>query len=587
VTQHATVHQELRRYSRTDFTALRAWVQRIPVGKVQELYYADEAPQVQQGLEQFLTAMRQDLIERSILANPRLADLLAKARMGGALSLGALNLLIQAADAQPSQPAPGDHVGQWLRSKVATQLTGAGITTLAQLTAYIETHGSTWWRPIPRIGALRARAIVQWLERTPNNAVDSRTQVTLTNVQNLSPLASTPLPLERIAALPSPLDGSQGINRAPVFCYLSAKNDLEAVQTYVQKFRQQPHTARAYQRELERFLLWAVLIRKKALSSLLVDDCEAYKRFLESPSPSFTGPRRGRFTPQWRPFVAAPSPESQKQAVQILRTAFGWLQAVRYLGGNPWVAVSDPRTDIQLHPIQIERALPPSLFEKTVQLLSDAAMAPQASQARIALAALLLLGDSGLRISEAASATVEALIPSNFTTGRYQLKVRGKRGKIRLVPLTPRTLAALQAHQADIDQRYGTGTSGSDSHPNPDQALIRPISLPHGDAAQALHLQTGRGYAPNALARVLTKALKAIAGLDSIGVEEMIKLRTTSAHGLRHTFGTSAIQDEMPLDVVQSILGHASLNTTSIYVQAQERRVAVEAERLLGRRAGE
>ncbi|WP_143282054.1 tyrosine-type recombinase/integrase, partial [Caballeronia choica] len=47
----------------------------------------------------------------------------------------------------------------------------------------------------------------------------------------------------------------------------------------------------------------------------------------------------------------------------------------------------------------------------------------------------------------------------------------------------------------------------------------------------------------------------------------------TSAHAFRHTFGTRAVARDMPIDVVQTILGHASLQTTSIYVRAEQRRV--------------
>jgi integrase len=46
-----------------------------------------------------------------------------------------------------------------------------------------------------------------------------------------------------------------------------------------------------------------------------------------------------------------------------------------------------------------------------------------------------------------------------------------------------------------------------------------------------------------------------------------------SAHAFRHTFGTRAVARDMPIDVVQTILGHASLQTTSIYVRAEQRRV--------------
>lgn len=236
MSQHASVHQEITR--RTDFTALRAWVQRIPVGKVAELYYADDAPQVQRGLEQFLTAMRHDLIERAIVANPRFAEMLAKARQGGPITAGMLDVLVRAADAKPSSPAPGDHIGQWLRSRLATQLSREGIQTLAELKALIESQGPTWWRPIPRVGALRAQALIAWLAKHPSVAIDPASQVAAlpaisakaaAAAQILSSLAGRPLPLERIAALPSGLDGRSGANRSPLFCYLTAQNDLQAL----------------------------------------------------------------------------------------------------------------------------------------------------------------------------------------------------------------------------------------------------------------------------------------------------------------------------------------------------------------------
>ena len=597
MSQHATVHQNLVRYSRTDFTALRAWVQRVPVAKIAALYYQEDAPQVKEGLERFLNDMRADFIERSILANPRLAEMLANARRGGPISLGVLDFLFKAANAQPDTPKSSDHIGRWLRAKVATRLVAEGIHTLADLKAFIEVNGASWWRPIPRLGQLRARAVVAWLAQTPALAVDPAKLLSNTaplsaftvdadltaspHGRVLAPLQTTPLPLERITALPSSLDGSRGLNRASHFCYLSAKNDLQAVQAYLLKFRQQAHTERAYRRELERFLLWCVLERKTALSSVLVGDCEAYKDFLARPTPPFTGPRKGRFTAQWRPFVGPLSPESQKQAVQILRTAFNWLQAVRYLGGNPWVAVSDPRVDQALHAMQIERALPSDLFEKVVMLLSEQCQDPQATQARISLATLLLLGDCGLRISEAAHAKRAHLVPSSFTPGRYQLKVLGKRSKVRMVPVTPRAHEALLAHQADVSRHY------PETLPQGEHALIRPITLANSQRNKTRHQSSGKGYAANALAMVVSKALKKIAQLEDVTVDELIKLNTTSAHGLRHTFGTTATQREMPLDVVQAILGHASIGTTSIYIRAQERRVAEEAEKLVQRGSGQ
>ena len=122
---------------------------------------------------------------------------------------------------------------------------------------------------------------MQWLNRHEATFIRPETQIVVLDAQNLYPLTNNPLPVERIASLPHPLDGHDGRNRASAFCFIQARNDLEAIRAYLEKFRNQPNTQRAYQRELERLLLWCVIERKTALASMLVHDCEAYKDFLE------------------------------------------------------------------------------------------------------------------------------------------------------------------------------------------------------------------------------------------------------------------------------------------------------------------
>ncbi|QQC67955.1 tyrosine-type recombinase/integrase (plasmid) [Paraburkholderia ginsengisoli] len=47
---------------------------------------------------------------------------------------------------------------------------------------------------------------------------------------------------------------------------------------------------------------------------------------------------------------------------------------------------------------------------------------------------------------------------------------------------------------------------------------------------------------------------------------------------MRHTFGTQAIR-QMPVNVVQAILGHTSLQTTSIHTRAGRQKMLEAAER--------
>ncbi|TCF97040.1 hypothetical protein BZM26_33965 [Paraburkholderia strydomiana] len=71
-----------------------------------------------------------------------------------------------------------------------------------------------------------------------------------------------------------------------------------------------------------------MVVRRKALSSLAVEDCEAYKDFLKAPLASFTGPKRPRTSGRWRPFSPEGlSADSQAYAVRVLRAAFTWLVA--------------------------------------------------------------------------------------------------------------------------------------------------------------------------------------------------------------------------------------------------------------------
>ncbi|MEC4717596.1 tyrosine-type recombinase/integrase [Noviherbaspirillum sp. CPCC 100848] len=41
---------------------------------------------------------------------------------------------------------------------------------------------------------------------------------------------------------------------------------------------------------------------------------------------------------------------------------------------------------------------------------------------------------------------------------------------------------------------------------------------------------------------------------------------------MRHTYGAHAVEAGMPLDVLQQTLGHASFDTTTIYVTTEDRR---------------
>jgi integrase len=115
--------------------------------------------------------------------------------------------------------------------------------------------------------------------------------------------------------------------------------------------------------------------------------------------------------------------------------------------------------------------------------------------------------------------------------------------------------------------------------------LIAPTWIPGTRAALERHdADTDEtAYTVDALGRLVRMAVQRLAkesaALTDFSTDDLLQLANTSAHAFRHTFGTRAVAREMPTDVVQAILGHASLQTTSIYVRAERRRMLEAAAR--------
>jgi integrase len=77
----------------------------------------------------------------------------------------------------------------------------------------------------------------------------------------------------------------------------------------------------------------------------------------------------------------------------------------------------------------------------------------------------------------------------------------------------------------------------------------------------------------------LARAVRA----SSLPANERERLTGATTHWLRHTFGTRAIAREVPLDVIQAQMGHASIQTTTaIYGRAPIRRRVDELGKAFG-----
>ncbi|MDZ5461093.1 phage integrase family protein [Azohydromonas lata] len=204
----------------------------------------------------------------------------------------------------PPQPLIGDRVERWLPPRIASALQAAGIDTLAALTLRVPRR-RRWWTAVPGLGTTGARQVEAFFAAHPELTERARALVAVP--------ALDVQPWERIA-LPQELDGSQGRFRAPrETCALDARDDYAAVQAWLERHESEA-TRRVYRKEAERLILWAVLERGKALSSLATEDATA---FLRRPAPAarWIGPPRPRHSPEWRPLAGALSARSIKYSM--------------------------------------------------------------------------------------------------------------------------------------------------------------------------------------------------------------------------------------------------------------------------------
>lgn len=138
------------------------------------------------------------------------------------------------------------------------------------------------------------------------------------------------------------------------------------------------------------------------------------------------------------------------------------------------------------------------------------------------------LYSSGVRVSELAGLNV-----GDVDTGSGLIRVLGKGGKERIVPIGTKAIDAIGAYRDVLIQEVGIG---------------REV-----DGAMFLNKDNGR-LTTRSISRVVDKLARAC-GLAV----------PVSPHALRHSFATHLLDGGADLRAVQELLGHSSLSTTQRY----------------------
>lgn len=181
---------------------------------------------------------------------------------------------------------------------------------------------------------------------------------------------------------------------------------------------------------------------------------------------------------------------------------------------------------------RLARTLPNWLSREEVEALLNAPEddAPETVRDR---AMILLLYASGLRVSELCA------LPMGAVDARQAVvRVRGKGGKDRLVPVSRRALDALVEYAAHA----------------------RPVLLNAGRSQDFFVTRRGRRMTRQNFWQRLGHWAK-VAGIT----------RPLSPHTIRHSFATHLLEGGADLRSVQMMLGHSQLATTEIYTHVGRR----------------
>ena len=225
---------------------------------------------------------------------------------------------------------------------------------------------------------------------------------------------------------------------------------------------------------------------------------------------------------------------SRARHLSALRRFFRFLEREEEISANPAALLNTPR---------LPARLPKVLSEAQVEALL-AAPDPATPLGQRDAALLEVLYATGLRVSELVGLTLRQV---DLTRGL--VRVTGKGGRERLVPLTPVAVEKLR--------RYLT------------QGRPRLLGVPARPRAAALVFVNRRGgpLSRQGFWKILLHYARR-AGLPPV-----------SPHVLRHSFATHLLSRGANLRVLQLLLGHADLSTTQIYTHLEAARLRAVYEK--------
>jgi len=202
------------------------------------------------------------------------------------------------------------------------------------------------------------------------------------------------------------------------------------------------------------------------------------------------------------------SPSSIARKITAVRAFYRFLLQRGYIKRDPSVILTSPK---------LPKRLPrPVNLTAIMKMLRE--WEPENDEDQLAKDMVIVLYGTGLRISELLSLT-----PADIDLNSGILRVRGKGGKYRAVPIHPR---------------------------------LYPVFERRMEGERLFPIDRFKAY------RLIRRAFEKVAGVYGV-----------HPHVLRHTFATHLLEGGADLKTVQELLGHASIGTTQIYTKVSLKRM--------------